>query len=636
MAFCNTFNAAYISKKWTFCLSGLLILLTPNIYANSLPVPVGPPVRISPVPGPANPDPILQNLVSVLDNHYQLPWYPGGAPDYLSQIYFLSDFYIVNHVNFNPCDDSLMHATIGQNVFVDYLGIFINSIGSNTFANSYDRGKTWSYGPPIEQIIPLGGNISHIINASLGPGLYNIYGKNGRLYAGGWGFFDMTNIPPQSIPQGGFLFTSSDDDGKTWKTQHIELASNQDLWWLPSAVGQGPREFYITPDPANPDLIHASSMFVLSPGQFYGNLFYNYSKDAGKTFSPLKQIYSMIDDPTWREKSFDPSNTDPTYYSAGGFCLSSGFPTKVDDNILMLPTLRLLNLDQFGFPLTGDQAAIRSLDNGKTWLREAGATPGDYLVGTFIIDPAFANPFAGQIVNGSLVFPFFFDIGGQWASPIVSAATGRIYFTYCAFNQAISDVSIGYSISHILVNVSDDKGKTFSQAVQINRTPTNISPGAQQAFAQNAVITKDGYYCVAYYDFRNWTGSVGEDVTNTPLQTDVWLDVYRETEDPRGGSTGIGLDFVGEIRLTQESFNARIIPLNTATPYSTPFLTGTPEGIPMTINNNNELFIAYSVQSGVGVSPANISIGYKGITIDRNSYVTDYLQRLKFPNISNQ
>ena len=41
---------------------------------------LGPPIRISPIPGPANPDPILQNLQEVMDNHYQQPFYPGGVP----------------------------------------------------------------------------------------------------------------------------------------------------------------------------------------------------------------------------------------------------------------------------------------------------------------------------------------------------------------------------------------------------------------------------------------------------------------------------------------------------------------------------------------------------------------------------
>lgn len=147
-------------------------------------------------------------------------------------------------------------------------------------------------------------------------------------------------------------------------------------------------------------------------------------------------------------------------------------------------------------------------------------------------------------------------------------------------------------------------------------------------------ITSDGYYVVAYYDFRNWTGFIGEDLLTTPLQTDAWMDVYRETEDPNGGSTGVGLDFVGEIRLTPESFNARINSIETSIPYIAPYITGTPEGIPITVNNNNELFVVYSMQHPG--SPSNIRTGYRGMTIDTNGYITCYLQRFKFPNASNE
>ena len=40
------------------------------------------------------------------------------------------------------------------------------SIASNTLAASLDRGLSWQYGPPVEQIIPLGGMVSEIVNTS--------------------------------------------------------------------------------------------------------------------------------------------------------------------------------------------------------------------------------------------------------------------------------------------------------------------------------------------------------------------------------------------------------------------------------------------------------------------------------------
>ena len=208
-----------------------------------------------------------------------------------------------------------------------------------------------------------------------------------------------------------------------------------------------------------------------------------------------------------------------------------------------------------------------------------------------------------------------------------------MYLAYEASNPA-SNPDPFLQSSYVLLSASSDQGATFSHAVQINRTPTDIPFRAQQAFSYNTAITKDGFYVVAYYDFRKWKGVPGEDLLTTPLPTNAWLAVYKETEDPKGGSTGVGLDFVGEIRLTPKSFNARIINIETAFPYIAPFITGTPEGIPIVVNNNNELFVVFSMQHKG--SPSNITTGYRGMTIDTNSYQTIFLQRLKFSNVSNQ
>src|SRR5205807_556108 len=133
---------------------------------------------------------ILENLEEVINNHYQLPVYLGGTPDYLSQIILQTNTYTAQDtsVTINPVDDNIMCIQFGQNIVFDYgfnfaFGSTFNiiTIGTNTLATSKDGGKTWKYGPPIEQIIPLGGTISQIVNASLGPGLFLQYAKNGKL-----------------------------------------------------------------------------------------------------------------------------------------------------------------------------------------------------------------------------------------------------------------------------------------------------------------------------------------------------------------------------------------------------------------------------------------------------------------------
>ena len=90
------------TAKPLLLLWGLFPILSSFLTAGQVAIPIGPPERIS--PSPTAPDPILENLQTVMDNFFQPPWYPGGSPDYLSDIYYLSDNYIGNTIINNPID----------------------------------------------------------------------------------------------------------------------------------------------------------------------------------------------------------------------------------------------------------------------------------------------------------------------------------------------------------------------------------------------------------------------------------------------------------------------------------------------------------------------------------------------------
>ncbi len=634
------------AAKWALTLLSALIISGGTIFGTCpVAIPIGGAQRISPTPGPANPDPILANLRAVMDNHYQKPVYAGGTPGYLSDILLQTNTYTASSpVIFNPLDDNIMSIQIGQNIVYDASFTFLTTIGTNTIALSADGGKSWSYGPPVEQIIPLGGHISQIINASLGPGLFMQYNKQGRLFASGHGFDDMVLNHGNSVPETGFLFTYSDDNGKSWAEPNIVLTSPVN-WWITSGpfvpLGQGPREFHTTIDPAHNELIHASSMFPLfstvdnfSTDNLLGNLYYFRSKNGGSTFSKPKQVYSLIGDPVWKAKHFDPQITNPFYLAFGGLSLSSAHPLVVDHNVLLLPILR--QYPKIGaksylgtpFDTNYDQAVVRSLDNGKTWLEVAGTTE-QYIFAALAHDPGTILPRVVQVLNGT---------SGQGTSPIVSPFTGRIYLTYGAGNRAAfpDDEVIASIFPYVLVSASSDQGVSWSRSVQINRTPTNIPFGKQQAFGQYALMTHDGHYVVAYYDFRNWTGRPGEDIFTKPLQTDVWLDIYKEVDDPTGGSTGIGLDFVEERRVTPHSFDARVMGIKTAdiAIETSQYASTTLEGLRMSVNSKNQLFIVFSMTNESNDS--NIRLGYKGMTIDTNNRGNIFIQRYQFPKPSNE
>lgn len=631
------FKLNKFSKRLSIILSGLFLLSHLNLNASSLPALDGLPQRISPIPGPANPDPVLQNLKAVMDEFFQKPWYEGLTPfdtNYLGGIIYFSDYYSVrlSGLVINPVDDRIMHIAFSQNFMIDTTGTFTGTRLTNTFATSFDGGVSWKYGPPIVQIIPLGGTISQVINASAGPGLAFKYGKCGKLFAYGNGFFDTHPNPPNTLPLTGFLFTTSKDNGKCWKTPKSltnispPLPSDIDTKFT-SASGLRLDEWFITPDPANNNLIHGVTNAAIFPAYNFGNVYYNRSEDGGKNFSLFKLVYSMVNDPVWLTKFFDPDFTsDPNYFTYGGVSILSGELEVIDENVVLIPITRIypkVGSTTFSGGLVTDSnvdaGVIRSLDKGKTWCKVAGVTDL-FPLSLGPNDPGYEDPTAKYIGTSSFLK----------LQPVTSSATGRVYLTYEAgTTDSNPDPILSQFFTEILLSVSSDQGATFSPAVRINRTPTNISVGAQEAYGHAAVYIDDGWFVVGYFDLRNWTGFPGEDVNTTPLPTDVWLDIYREVDDPRGGSTGIGLDFVKEIRVTPQSFNTR---LGSESPLGNQ--SGTDRGIKLAVNKKNELFVIYYTPNES--SSANISTGYLGMTIDRNSYYNIIMQRVKFPKPSNQ
>ena len=104
-------------------MSGVILISPSFLRASPVLVPLGPPTQLSPDPV-TNPDPVVANLVAVMDNYFQLPYYPGGTPDYLSQIYLFSNMYNATSFAVDPCNDSIIHCQIGQNNLVHLTNTF--------------------------------------------------------------------------------------------------------------------------------------------------------------------------------------------------------------------------------------------------------------------------------------------------------------------------------------------------------------------------------------------------------------------------------------------------------------------------------------------------------------------------------
>lgn len=96
---------------------------------------------------------------------------------------------------------------------------------------------------------------------------------------------------------------------------------------------------------------------------------------------------------------------------------------------------------------------------------------------------------------------------------------------------------------------STDGGRTWSEPVRVNRTPTGIPAGNQQAFTVTVDVAGDGTVGVSHSDFRHNDGAA-------PLLTDRWLVRCR----PRAAATCYDSTPWKETRLTPRSFDMRQAP----------------------------------------------------------------------------
>src|SRR6266540_1716288 len=195
---------------------------------------------------------------------------------------------------------------------------------------------------------------------------------------------------------------------------------------------------------------------------------------------------------------------------------------------------------------------IRSADKGLTWSRSILV---DRLETIGVTDPETGDP----VRTGDIIPEFAVD-----------RTSGNLYAVWQDARFS------GFQYDSIAFSRSTDGGLTWSAPLMVNKTPTNIASGNQQAFTASVHVSADGTVGVTYYDFRNNTSDP------TTLLTDYFI------VECHGGCTNAAN--WSEEKISPASFDMR------TAPFAGGFFVGDYEGL-ASIGTD---FVPFFVQANSG------------------------------------
>ena len=178
-------------------------------------------------------------------------------------------------------------------------------------------------------------------------------------------------------------------------------------------------------------------------------------------------------------------------------------------------------------------AVIRSSDHGATWSRRAITVDRHNTFQGLVVDPDDPNPATQPVRTGDII-----------PQITVDPNSGAIYVVF-------QDARFSPVRSSIAFTQSLDGGLTWSPTIKINKTPTTINPGNQQAFNPVATVLDDGTIGVRYSDFRNNTPDIAT------LGTDEFL-IHCHPTTPTACTNAA--NWGQEVRQTDASYNMRQAP----------------------------------------------------------------------------
>lgn len=450
----------------------------------------------------------------------------------------------------NPGDTDEMVAIFSQGAGFQDINNILSSSGNATVAFSKDGGKTWDH-----KLLPFnfcaGGDVSDQIRVqALRFSPHG--GSHGTVMLIGTSQDVRDTLHNPSI--GSIFVATSKDLGKSWSGPTI-LATGPSFNSFESQgpTVQGGDAIF---DSFDGDNAYATWSTVIAPSSFFGDIFFSRTTNLGKSWKDTQKIYSLVND--FPNSAFAPQGVGQCIAPALVEIKRNGTKVLIDAFLRIYPNNNTCYAQNLGCSNCGvdpsgnacsptlpdsiyDRAIVRSVNEGKTWEEHA----------TVIAPSIFANSFDPRSPSASGILSFDNALGTALA---VDEKRNILYAVWQAGHEC-PNTNLQLQ-PQIYLSLSKDLGSTWTTPVVVSQTtaflgqgncPDQVNP-ADQAFNGNVVVTKDGLVVVTYYDFRFF------EPYSCFVPTDFWMAVYRPVDGP--GTTGVGLDFVQEKRLTPQSFDS--------------------------------------------------------------------------------